>query len=375
MNDALSRLATIIEQKSNYLIDRWRAGVANLPRARRLEGPVLVDHIPQLLSELSAALTHAQTLSLIELRGHKTPVEHGASRFQLGFDVEEVVAEFNLLREILQEFAEENGINISGEVNYTINRLVDKAIAGSLETYLRLQSEEEERQRRQHLAFIVHDLKTPITAIATGIHVIEERIHSGKGQPSFTGLFHLIRRNADRLNQLVMEIINRESRLYALTTNAPQLQLDIREIDLWPFAERLKQECQTIADSKNTKIRNEVPHNLRIRADSDLLMGLLQNLLSNALKHTQNGEVRIGAADQSDSVVFWVRDTGAGIPRERLERILDKRPSDPVVPRSSGLGLAIVQRTVDLHGGTISVDSTVGHGSTFWVKFPRKAAA
>ena len=371
MNDHLSRLATLVDEKQDQIIDQWKAAASKLPRARHLTDPLLLDHMPQMLDELSSALIEAQSLSIIEMRAHKSAKEHGAIRFQLGFDVEEVVAEFGLLRDVVQQFAEADGVNISGEVNRTVNRIIDKAIASSLETYVRQQVEEVERRRQEYLSFIVHDLKTPIAALTTATSVIDQRLGAERQQSVVSKMVDIIRRNATRLNDRVMEILNEESHRQVLTTDEPELQLDVREIDLWPIVERLKHDCQPIADARRNTIRNDVPPELRIHADPDLLLDVLQNLLSNALKYTTNGEIVIGGAENSDSALCWITDTGTGIPPERLDGIFEKGTADPNVPESTGLGLAIVQKVVQLHGGTISVESSPGMGTTFRIEFPK----
>jgi signal transduction histidine kinase len=145
--------------------------------------------------------------------------------------------------------------------------------------------------------------------------------------------------------------------------------LDVHDVDLWPIAEQLKNDCQSIAESRKTIIRNEVPLDLRMSADPYLLIELLQNLVSNALKHTLNGEVIIGGEDHGDSVMCFVRDTGVGIPPEQIDRTLQERPANPNDPESTGLGLAIVQKVMQLHKGSIAVQSTPGYGTTFRMKF------
>jgi signal transduction histidine kinase len=166
-----------------------------------------------------------------------------------------------------------------------------------------------------------------------------------------------------------MEIINDESRLLALTADAPELQLDLRDIDLWPIVEKLRQDFQPIANARHNTIRNEVPPTLRILADADLLLELFQNLLSNALKYTANGDIVIGGEETPNSVAFWVSDTGVGIEPERIDQIFQRRIGDPRVPESTGLGLAIVQKVIQLHRGKISVESTPGSGTTFRMEF------
>jgi two-component system phosphate regulon sensor histidine kinase PhoR len=372
MNEHLSGLSTLIAERQNEIIDQWKTEAGKLLHAKHLAEPLLLDHMPQLLRELTSALTEAQSRSILEMSAHRSAEKHGAIRFLLGFDVEEVITEFGLLRDVIQQFAETHGVNISGEVNRTVNRIIDKAIANSLETYIRQQAEEVERKRREYLSFIVHDLKTPISAMATATDVLDQKL-AAQIQPSAvtSKMVDILRRNASQLNDRVMEIINKESRLQALVADQPELQLDLRDVDLWPIAERLKVDCQSIADSRGNAIRNEVPHDLRICADPDLLLELLQNLLSNALKYTTNGEIIIGGTENPNSVICWVRDTGIGIPPERLNRIFERGTGDPHFPESTGLGLALVDKVMQLHGGTVSVESTPEAGSTFRMEFSK----
>jgi signal transduction histidine kinase len=168
-----------------------------------------------------------------------------------------------------------------------------------------------------------------------------------------------------------MEIINEENRLQSLIGEAPRLKIDIREIDVWPIAERLVRDCQPIAESRGTRIHNQVPSNLRVNADTELMTEIFQNLVSNALKYTNNGEIVIGGEDSPNWVVFWVRDTGTGIPSERIEGIFRKGTVDPDIAESTGLGLAIVEKAVHLLRGEVSVESALGAGTSFQMKFPK----
>jgi len=374
----LSRLATLIADNQARIIKEWKATARKLPRAQHLDEPLLLDHMPQLLHDLSSSLTEAQSVSILEMRAHDSAKEHGAIRLKLGFDIEQVIAEFGLLRDVIQHFAEAEGVNISSEVNRTVNRVIDKAVAVSLQTYVQQQAEEVERKRREYLSFLVHDLKTPIAAMATATHVIDQQLGTEAAPYVITTkMLEILRRNATGLTNRVMEIINEESRLIALTTEARPLPLDVREVDLWPIVERLRDDCQSIAESQGDTIRNDVPLELPICADPDLLMELLQNLLSNALKYTTNGEIVIGGTEKPNSVIVLVRDTGLGIPPERINDIFRIRSGDPHFHESTGLGLAVVEKVMQLHGGTISVESTPGAGTTFRMEFlksRRKAA-
>jgi signal transduction histidine kinase len=119
---------------------------------------------------------------------------------------------------------------------------------------------------------------------------------------------------------------------------------------------------------------NEIPEGLTALADTSMLSLIFQNLISNAIDYTPNGEVVVGArADGGgDGVECWVGDNGAGIPADRLEKVFDKLESDPDRKSGMGLGLAIVKQFVEAHGGRVSVDSELGQGSTFRFTIPSR---
>ena len=111
-----------------------------------------------------------------------------------------------------------------------------------------------------------------------------------------------------------------------------------------------------------------------VLADPDRLMQIMNNLLSNSLKHTAaGGSVTISAQADETRVVFSVADTGTGIPREYQSKIFDQffRVPGQQAQAGAGLGLAIAREIVDAHGGTITVESTVGEGSIFKVALKR----
>ena len=114
-----------------------------------------------------------------------------------------------------------------------------------------------------------------------------------------------------------------------------------------------------------------VPDNCVMHADPVLITHVFQNLLSNAIKYTTHGEITVGA-EQVDvnKLRCWVRDTGAGVPPERLAKIFDKFETDPNKTGGMGLGLAIVKQIVEAHGGEIFVESEVGRGTTFSFVLP-----
>src|SRR5262249_59363146 len=110
--------------------------------------------------------------SLMALPVDEATEVHGLQRFHQGFNLIEVVADYNALREAIQEFAEANRITVTGRVRAILDRLLDKAIGVAVQTYSEQKTLEIQRQREEHLSFLVHDLKTPLSAVSTAAAIL-----------------------------------------------------------------------------------------------------------------------------------------------------------------------------------------------------------
>jgi two-component system, OmpR family, phosphate regulon sensor histidine kinase PhoR len=130
-----------------------------------------------------------------------------------------------------------------------------------------------------------------------------------------------------------------------------------------------------LARTSGTELVNEVPHHLVVYADASLLKRVFQNLISNAVRHTAHGRVVLGARESSSdgTVECWVIDDGAGISKEKLEKVFDELESDSADGSGLGLGLAIVKNFIEAQGGRVSVESRQGMGSKFRFTLPMNA--
>ena len=150
------------------------------------------------------------------------------------------------------------------------------------------------------------------------------------------------------------------------------VQLQRRLIDLWPLVESLLHDLQPVAKTSGAQLTNGVPHELVVFADASLLRRIFQNLVANAIAHSPGGEVIVTATESAAerAIVCTVRDNGAGIPTDRLEKVFDKFESDHQSAENLGLGLMIVKTFVEAHGGTVTVKSTMGSGTEFQFTLP-----
>ena len=379
----LNQLAALIARSRDALLARWRNQVRELPSAKHLDTPTLNDHIPDLLTELAEALKKNSNQTIPEALVEESAQTHGKQRLADGFDIEEVVAEYNILRGCIHDLATENGITLQGRPFHVINRVFDLAIGVALQTYSSQRALEVKQKREEYLAFVAHDLQTPLFAISLAGRVLENRLPKLGFTPDSAQMLKTLRRSVQQLEGLVRKVREENLNLGNLDDlqDGGGIKLERREFDLWPLVESLIEEIQPLADSAKARLINQVPDDLMAFADAGLLKRVFQNLVSNAIRYTHSGEIIIAAVTtgpDDDAQAFidcWVTDNGAGIPEHMLANVFKKGESDPKNADGTGLGLAIVQKFVEAHGGTVRVESSEGKGSTFRFSLPRKLPA
>jgi signal transduction histidine kinase len=360
----LADLGELIESYQSELLSDWHCEVALLPGAEQLDGPTITDHIPQLLTELSENLKSDRSeASLIQ-----SPAEHGVQRWRVGFDITEVVTEYGILRTCLDRLAEKHSLPLTTQAGRIVNTVFDNAVAQATKAYATHMTVELQKRREEHLSFVIHDLRTPLQAVSLATTMLERSLPDDSKTELFETSLSTLRRNIGRLDALIKRVLQDGANLQL----ADSPKVEKREFDLWSLAESTIQDLDPIATDSRTTLINEIPPDMTIFADARLLGQVFQNLFSNAIKFTPNGKITIGARYSDGITQCWVQDTGAGIDSERLDKIFEKLETDQQPgKRGVGLGLAIVKQIVELHGGTIAVESRVGEGSTFTFEIPQ----
>jgi signal transduction histidine kinase len=156
-----------------------------------------------------------------------------------------------------------------------------------------------------------------------------------------------------------------------------QFNLNLGEYALENVVETVRAATEALAETKKLRLKTEVAKLLPIGVgDEQRLTQVLLNLVGNAIKFTDAGEVHIIATASNGHFALSVTDTGPGIPQEHQARIFEQfhqvDSSNTKAKGGTGLGLAIAKQIVEMHGGRIWVESTVGKGSTFQMEIPRR---
>jgi two-component system, OmpR family, phosphate regulon sensor histidine kinase PhoR len=368
--DKLTRLVSLINQHRETLLSRWRTQVRELPSARKLDTPTLNDHMPGLLDELIAALESNPELTIPQALAAESPAAHGLQRLEDAFDIEEVVAEYNILRGCIHDLADENGVSLQGPAFHTINRVFDQAIGLALQTFATRRAQDVLQRREEYLAFVAHDLRTPLNAISLAGRVLEQSLSPAELRPEVARMLKALRRNVTHLENLVSKVIEENTNL----KTELGIKLERRKTELWALVEGLVHDLDPVAGTASTRLVNRVPDELEVYADASLLIRIIQNLIANAIKHTPRGEIVIDAHELPDrrGVECSITDNGTGIAADFLGKVFEKGETDDGETDGKGLGLAIVKTFVEAHGGTVSVNSQPGQGSVFKFFLPSK---
>lgn len=225
-----------------------------------------------------------------------------------------------------------------------------------------------DRLKDEFLANTSHELRTPLSGI---IGISESLLNGAAGRLSKRARFNLrtIASSARRLANLVNDILD-----FAKLRHK-DVELKVQPLDIRSLAEGVLAVSAQLADRKGLELVNDIPAKIpSILADEDRLHQIMFNLVGNAIKFTDSGKVRVSAAQTGSMVEITVADTGIGILRDRFDTIFQSfKQVDSGDARSfggSGLGLSISRRLVELHGGTIAVDSDPGKGSQFSFTLP-----
>jgi two-component system sensor histidine kinase ChiS len=227
--------------------------------------------------------------------------------------------------------------------------------------------------KNQIMANTSHELRTPLHGIINLADLIRIGA-SGAVSPQAVKDLEMIINSASRLNSLVNDILD-FSKL-----QKQQLEIQHKPVDLFQVAENSLALLKPLHHEKPIDLQNELTKDLPlVDGDEDRIQQILFNLLGNALKFTESGEVRLSAVVQDGWIELAVADTGIGIPQDKQERIFDAfEQGDASTERThggTGLGLSVAKQLVELHGGRIWLESVVGQGAVFRFTLPCSSAS
>ncbi len=220
--------------------------------------------------------------------------------------------------------------------------------------------------RREFVANVSHELKTPLTSIRG---YAETLLQGGLEDEANRARFvETIRSQAIRLEAIVEDLLE------LADLDRPDAALDVKDWDLAQVARDMAAGFEETAARRGLRLDLAVRPGLRARFDRKRVETALRNLLDNAIKYTDSGSVRVSAEAGPSAIKVSVADTGRGIAPQHLPRVFERfYRADHGRSRATGgtgLGLSIVKHAIELHDGRVGVESAPGQGSTFWFEIP-----
>jgi len=239
------------------------------------------------------------------------------------------------------------------------------------ERYLEQKAEAESanRAKSEFLAKMSHELRTPLNAILGFAEIMDAEIYGALGHPKYKDYSHDISRSGQALLTIIADILDMAE------LEAGRIRINKHPLILNDVAQMTIDQMKEFAEAKSQKIIANLSAETPLLADQRSVERIISHLLSNAIKFTpEGGRITVTTREVSGAVNLYVEDNGIGIPKEALAKLgrpfewveLDaKKPTE-----GAGLGLAIARSFTELHGGTLTIRSTEGSGTTVLVRLP-----
>lgn len=387
-------ISQVLADKIDTIMEEW---IEEVRKDRRIESSVnlsdtaLGDSLPKLLKSIAAVLVHSQKDFKKIASGS---LEHGHLRARQGYEADEIAQEYGLLRRIIFSVLAPYCLKGSPEeiiqIFVQINTVLDEAISLCFKTYIqdRLQELEQIQSHltltnqeltrlfeasKDNFSHLAHELKTPLTAVIGYSELLLRLQRNANGEQGSLNI-----RSIERVLQggrHLLRIVNDSLELSRY--EAAQIKLNLEFIDVRSVITTVSEMIEPLAQAENLQLKIDgegAPS--KVLTDFFRLQQILTNLVSNAVRYTEEGFIQISCNTlPGEKWCLAVTDTGIGITPEDEKRIFEpysqaffnqgRRKHE-----GTGLGLAIVLRLVKLLQGEIQLVSEVGVGSTFTVTFP-----
>ncbi len=268
-----------------------------------------------------------------------------------------VTGSIGVIKDISERKQAEKKLNEAYELLSVVNIDLERKVEERISEVKKLL-----KQKNELICRLGHDLKTPLSILVNMLPMISEEVEN----PDIKEDCKIIIRNVNYIKSIVAEILK------IAELNSSEVKLDVQDINLLDLVNNIIMDNQLVFEKENIKIENKIDKKIIVQADQLGLSELFNNLISNAVKYTQDdiGTITIDAHKDKKIVTISVKDTGMGMTNDQLDLIFDecyKADDSRHNLESCGFGLSICRRIVEKHGGKIWAESPgEGKGSTFY---------
>jgi len=365
-------LAGAIRARIPRIVERWAGLVRqSIPQADELTFAQLRDDLPLVLEQQAKSLEADRaepTQKLMEI----TP-KHGETRFHQNFKIDELFADYQLLRPVvIEELTLQLGRTLSAEEAVALHAVLDLAARQGAVAFVDHQTRQLKaatEAQSKYLSFLSHDLRGGLNGVFLMIEVLRREL--AKEGPRFSESLE----DLEVMRRSIFETVGTMDRfLHAERFRKGKVQVKPGRIELGHLLAEVATQFTYQAKDKRLELVVDRSHPCPAVSDRELLTMIVQNLLSNAIKYTQKGAVRIGARalDNGDGCLVSIADQGPGIPQEKLSELFGSfTRGDTHGQPGVGLGLSIARQAADMLGAKLWAESEVGKGSTFYLQLPK----
>ena len=362
--DNMIQLSALLADRRVDILKRWTQRIGREHVDKELSRGELWDHLPHFFDEVLAALRtdEGSSAEAAATNGSAASVEHGTQRLRVGFDLAEVIREYEILTECILDEVEAVGGSISTRAFRRVQALLNGGRAQAVVAYVDRRDAEMTQASSQHVAFIAHELRSPLMSAFLAVTAL------GKSErPEDQWALDILTRNLNALRDLIDQVLTAD-RL------AGQIPLRPELFDLRALLEQVTADAQIAAQRRQVDIALAAPVALPFNGDQRLLRSAIGNVLGNAVKFTHEGSaISVRAQRHDGGITVEVEDGCGGLPQDNTQELFE-----PFVQRGEnrsgfGLGLAIVKQALEAHSGRVSVRNVPGKGCVFSLELPDSA--
>jgi signal transduction histidine kinase len=366
---AFPELAAAVRERHAAVTQRWEQIVREvLPKADELTFTQLRDDIPRVLTQIAESLERAGTRHLDDLLAMSEA--HGSTRFHQDYKLNEVLLEYDLLRPILiEEIVTQIKRRLTLEEIAAVNAGIDVSARKSVLVFVRYQSQElsaATESQSKYLSFLSHDLRGGLNGVFLMIEVLKREL---AGEQRLASTIE----DLDTMRRSLLETVATMDRfLHAERFRKGKVQVRNSQVDLKNLCHEIVAHFVYQSQEKGLKLESVVDAACVVTSDRELLSLVLQNLVSNAIKYTERGSVRVtGKTTLDGGILLAVVDQGPGIEQEKLSELFAPFTRGQTYGQPGvGLGLSIARQAADLLEAKLWAESELGKGSTFFLELP-----
>ena len=355
-------LYAVLAARRDAVIAKWRSIVEGTIAPESISTIELVDHLPNFLDEVIAALrsNDGPSAPARGVEDSATAADHGEQRLRLGFSLDAVVREYGALRDAFVAVALEAGVTIAPAEAQQIFDSTIGGIAQAVSEYSRQRDAELQRHHNEHVAFIAHELRNPLSSSMSAFELLERKGH-------LPPELHAVGALSRGLHQ-ILELIDHSLNVARVATG---IELHRESTPVRLLLDEAVHAALGEAEDKGVTIQADDGAEARLYVDRRLLRSALGNLVRNAVKFSKTGgAIAVRTRIERDRVVIEVEDCCGGLPPGGIEAAFapfERLGSDQP---GFGLGLAIAKQAIDAHNGSIRVHDLPGRGCIFSVELP-----